>query len=607
MTTYSVSSSSQLTSTLNIAKAGDVITLAGGNYGDVSISKNFSSDVTITSMSESSPAVFRSLTLNSSSHIHLDDLVVNYTPTASTDVWSNAVSFNSSSYITLTHSTITGGNAVTGVAQSATALDGSGNVLGMPTARGVVVGASNHVTIDDVDVSKFYKGVVIASSDYVSVTHSDIHNTRTTPITAGGGNHITIDSNHLHDVNPWKFGPTGDHADYLAMWTNAGQTSPSTDIKITNNLMEQGTGAPVLGMWLQGGSAAYTNVQISGNAILGGHFEGLALWDVHGAVVDHNTLLQTSGTDASTAPIILVSTGSQNISVHDNKAAGVTDESGATGSLANSIAANTIVTKWIPSSTGYYTNDLITKTEATYAAIVDGTPTTTPVQTTPPPVVVPPPTTTTGLTLTGTWDARTLTGGAGNDTFTSKNGADTLVGGAGDDTYTIIGGRTQVVEAAGGGTDTVIAKGEYSLANNVENLTFGAGTDNWGGSGNALNNVITGNAGGNALKGLAGDDTISGGAGNDYISGGVGNDRLIGGTGKDTFIFEKGSGQDVVADFSKTDHDAIDLSAFMKAGYKATLTDVGTDLKISFSTGDSIVLTGVHAKDLVATFYGFTA
>jgi hypothetical protein len=606
LTTYSVSSSTQLTSTLNLAKAGDVITLASGNYGDVSISKNFSSDVTITSMSESSPAVFRSLTLNSSSHIHLDDLVVNYTPTTSTDVWSNAVSFSSSSYITLTHSTITGGNAVTGVAQSATTLDGTSSVLGMPTARGIVVGSSNHVVIDDVDVSKFYKGVVIASSDYVSVSHSDVHDTRTTPITAGGGNHITIDSNHLHDVNPWRFGPSGDHADYLAMWTNAGQTSPSTDIKITNNLMEQGAGAPVLGMWLQGGSASYTNVQISGNAILGGHFEGLSLWDVHGAVVDHNTLLQTSGTDSGTAPIILVSTGSQNVSVHDNKTAGVTDESGATGALANAITTNTIVTKWLPSSPGYYTNDLITKTEATYAAIVDGT-TTTPVVTPPPVVVTPPPTTTTGLTLNGTWDAKTLTGGAGNDIFTSKNGADTLVGGAGDDTYNIIGGRTQVVEAAGGGTDTVIARGDYSLTNNVENLTFGTGTDNGGGSGNGLNNVITGNAGGNALKGLDGADTINGGAGNDYITGGLGADLLTGCVGKDTFIFEKGSGQDVVTDFSKTDHDAIDISAFMKAGYKAVLTDVGTDVKISFSTGDAIMLTGIHAKDLVATWYGFTA
>jgi hypothetical protein len=46
----------------------------------------------------------------------------------------------------------------------------------------------------------------------------------------------------------------------------------------------------------------------------------------------------------------------------------------------------------------------------------------------------------------------------------------------------------------------------------------------------------------------------------------------------------------------------------MKAGYKAVLTDVGSDVQVSFAgTSDVITLTGVHAKDLVGTFYGFTA
>jgi len=42
----------------------------------------------------------------------------------------------------------------------------------------------------------------------------------------------------------------------------AGQTSASTDIKITNNLMEQGKGTAVLGMWMQGGDIGYTNVRV---------------------------------------------------------------------------------------------------------------------------------------------------------------------------------------------------------------------------------------------------------------------------------------------------------------------------------------------------------
>jgi Ca2+-binding RTX toxin-like protein len=191
----------------------------------------------------------------------------------------------------------------------------------------------------------------------------------------------------------------------------------------------------------------------------------------------------------------------------------------------------------------------------------------------------------------------------------SKTTGDTLVGGAGDDVYNLIGGsKTLVVELAGGGTDTVISKGDYTLGDNVENLTLSStSADNWGGTGNGLNNVILGNGGNNFLLGMGGNDTINGGAGNDYIYGGVGSDRLTGGAGKDTFRFEKGSGQDVVTDFTKIQHDAIDLSAYYKLGLKASLVDVGADLKISFTSGDTITLTGIHASDLTATYYGFTA
>ena len=614
MTIYNVSTASQLTTALASAKGGDTITLASGNYGDVTISKSFASDVTITSASATSPAVLHSLTLNSSSHIVLDALAINFVPTATTYSFSPAVTINNSSYITFEHSTVVGGNAITGVSQSATTLDSTGNVLGLPTGQGIQIGKSTNITVDDVEVSKLFKGIVIASSDYVTVEHSDIHDLRTTAIVAGGGNHITIDSNHLHDINPWHWG-SGDHADFLAMWTNAGQTTASTDIKITNNLMEQGKGTAVLGMWLQGGDVGYTNVQISGNAILNGNFQGITLWDVNGVSIDHNTLLQTSGSDWKSAPGILLSGGSTKVSVHDNTTGSVNDTSGSTGALANTIGTNTLVQKWLSSDPGYYTNDLILKTEAAYDAIVSGssspvvtTPTTPSNPTTPTTPTTPSDPGTTGKAIDGTWAFQTLTGTSGNDTITSKSGGDTLSGGAGNDTYVFTSSNTVVKEAAGGGIDTVIVKGDYTLPANVENLTIStAANNNWSGTGNSLNNVLLGNAGSNLLDGQAGADTINGGLGNDIIIGGAGNDLLYGGGGKDTFRFAPGSGQDTIKDFASGDHDVLDISAYLKAGYKATLTDINaTDMKVSFSTGDTIILTGVHAKDLIATTVGFT-
>ncbi|WP_197492010.1 calcium-binding protein, partial [Rhizobium bangladeshense] len=114
----------------------------------------------------------------------------------------------------------------------------------------------------------------------------------------------------------------------------------------------------------------------------------------------------------------------------------------------------------------------------------------------------------------------TLNGGAG---------ADSLIGGAGNDTYILDDAGDLVTEAADAGTDTVRTNlAIYTLAANVENLSF-AGTGAFAGTGNNLDNTITGGAA---------DDTLSGGAGNDTLNGGAGADTLIGGEGDDTYIVD---------------------------------------------------------------------
>ena len=50
------------------------------------------------------------------------------------------------------------------------------------------------------------------------------------------------------------------------------------------------------------------------------------------------------------------------------------------------------------------------------------------------------------------------------------------------------------------------------------------------------------------INGYGGNDTLDAGAGNDTLNGGQGNDTLIGGLGSDTYIFNRGDGQDIIAD-----------------------------------------------------------
>nr|WP_050808204.1 calcium-binding protein [Asticcacaulis biprosthecium] len=168
-----------------------------------------------------------------------------------------------------------------------------------------------------------------------------------------------------------------------------------------------------------------------------------------------------------------------------------------------------------------------------------------------------------------------LTGGAGNDSLTGLGGNDTLNGGAGDDlmaggegsdSYYVGASSDQIVEHIGQGIDTVRATAaSYGLGDHLEKLVF-AGTGDFAGSGNGLNNTLTGGAGEDTLTGLGGNDRLFGGNGNDVLIGGAGSDHLTGEAGRDTFRFDHlgvSSERDSVRDFAAgEDRIEIDRSAF---------------------------------------------
>lgn len=158
-----------------------------------------------------------------------------------------------------------------------------------------------------------------------------------------------------------------------------------------------------------------------------------------------------------------------------------------------------------------------------------------------------------------------LFGMGGNDIIDGGSGADKMFGGTGDDTYYVDNYNDKIIENATEGTDTVFASTNYKLSDNVEKLNLAGSADFWG-YGNAIDNVLVGNSGANKLYGLGGADTLRGLAGNDWLEGGAGRDVLYGGTGSDTFVFSNGdfaglttSTCDQIKDFSDADGDTIRL------------------------------------------------
>lgn len=186
-----------------------------------------------------------------------------------------------------------------------------------------------------------------------------------------------------------------------------------------------------------------------------------------------------------------------------------------------------------------------------------------------------------------------VTTGSGDDTLVGDAGANRLAGGAGNDTYYAELGDT-IVEAANAGIDFVYtSSNSFTLAANIENLTF-TGAGDFTGVGNGSDNIITGGLGGDNLSGGGGADTLIGGAGNDVMNGGSGND---------TFVFSPGGGQDTINGFDANPsggQDLLDLTAYgiTSANFAArvSIVDLGADTQITIDGGDVITLIGVNGS-----------
>lgn len=174
----------------------------------------------------------------------------------------------------------------------------------------------------------------------------------------------------------------------------------------------------------------------------------------------------------------------------------------------------------------------------------------------------------------------TMTGTAQNDTFWGDSRVrTTMSGGAGDDIYYLYSSLNKVSEGLSAGIDTISTWMDYTLPDNIENLTVtGAGRHAFG---NTLDNII---------NGAAGTQTINGGKGDDV---------LFGGSGADIFVMEAGNGSDLLRDFSRDDVIRLDGYGFTSfAAVRGAMTQVGTAVKLALGNGE----VAVFSNTTVASF-----
>ncbi|KAA9013035.1 hypothetical protein F4U94_17195 [Sphingobium limneticum] len=523
-----VGSTAELISAVKTAKDGDVVLLKEGDYKSVNLSNiKIDGNVTIASANGNSPAKLLDLTLKNSQGLSFDNL--KFSPPNTDRMYTFNVTNSSDIHF------------------SSVDVSGPAGTAGYKSSPFMIRGSSD-VSVTNSEFSHLWHGVSVLDSKNVSITENYFHDIRTDGVRSGGTSGLTISGNYMTDFAPFS----GDHPDGIQLWTT-GTTSSASDIVISNNIITRGSGAAVQGIFMrdQVGTLPYQDVSITGNLVLGGMYNGIAIGHVEGLDLKGNTVVALPGQKswiyiASASDAV----ASNNIATTYNFQKSNTD---LTSTNNKTVATpgdggEAVLGQWLASHASLISGlgSLLTEV-LDLAGILSGN---RPSLVTAPPVAVakPVPTEITGtdgndtLKATGSGDSRLLAG-EGNDTLHGHaSGNNELVGGVGNDVYHVKGVGDQVVEAAGGGSDTVYAYIDYRLADNVETLRIAkAGLT---GEGNGLDNRIIGSAGTDILYGHDGDDQIQGEGGDDIIYGGAGDDRLQGGDGNDQLY--GGDGNDIL-------------------------------------------------------------
>ncbi|MDD2830065.1 MAG: DUF4347 domain-containing protein [Sulfuricurvum sp.] len=200
-------------------------------------------------------------------------------------------------------------------------------------------------------------------------------------------------------------------------------------------------------------------------------------------------------------------------------------------------------------------------------------------------------------TLIGNSGNNTLEGLDGNDILNGSFGEDTMIGGTGDDTYYVDNVGDSVIESMDEGIDRVSSSIDYTLGQNVENLSLREFA-NLSGTGNELNNTLIGNSGNNTLEGLDGNDILNGSFGDDTMIGGTGDDIYVVDTIGDSVIESMDEGIDKVS--SSIDYTLGQNVEKLSFRGTADLNGTGNELnnKLIGNSGDNI-LNGLNGNDIL--------
>lgn len=272
MTVHRVTNDVQLRSALTAAAAGDTVLLAAGSYGQLAIAnRNFSAAVSI--KAELPGSVFvDGLDIRNSSQLSFAGLSIGHALGLTEYYYSPMIRIDSSASIKFA------GVSVHGSLDGDPANDG----------RGISVTNVTGLTIEGSTFSNLNTGIVAYSSERVIVTKNVFETIQADGIDSAGNVGVVINGNVFRDFKP----AAGDHPDAIQFF-NTGQARGQSNITIEDNIIAQGSGAAIQGIYLGNpGSFGYANVLIRNNFVyIDNAYNGILLYGVQGGTLLNNTTI----------------------------------------------------------------------------------------------------------------------------------------------------------------------------------------------------------------------------------------------------------------------------------------------------------------------------
>ncbi|WP_217352577.1 right-handed parallel beta-helix repeat-containing protein [Sphingomonas sp. ID1715] len=261
-----------LAAALERARGGEVLQLAPGNYGTLSLyRRHFAQPVTITSQDPQKPALVERLQLNEVSNVTFSELEFGGALRSNEKEYSKYAEVRDSQDLRFDRVFIHG------------SLDSNAENDGW----GIYFGDCKNIALTNSRIQQVMRAAVFERSSNIAVKQNSFAEMR-----SDGANFASV-QNVVVDMNRFSgFHPVGtDHGDAIQFWTLSGPQS--TDIVISNNVLLEGEGTGPQGILMNGArTGPYLRVKVINNLLYSsGAWHGIAIDNAEDVEVRGNSTL----------------------------------------------------------------------------------------------------------------------------------------------------------------------------------------------------------------------------------------------------------------------------------------------------------------------------